>query len=577
MTSHSFAPANAMTQPSRVDVPVIISGAGPVGLTLSSLLSRQGVRHLVLEKRDRINTLPRARGINVRSVEILTQLDLSEELRRGGLPPLWTRQFVYTETMSGELVGVMPGNMGPGMTDAYSPCNYCVAAQDRLDPILYAKAKSFDTARILFNREVTGYEDEGDSVVATVRLRDGPGDGETQRIRAQYLIAADGGGKGSLRGMAGIATAYEETYRSFVSAHFHADLSRFTRGREGALIWTLKPGLVGVFHPLDGDTAWAVQIQYDPSREHPETWSTEVVLQRIRAMLGAADGDAVDIQIHKFYTFTLTASVADQLRKGRLLLAGDAAHKTLPHGGWGLNTGIHTAHNLAWKLAAVLRGEAPDALLETYNSERREAALRNCEFGKVNTRHIEQMMRALRESADLEQRRKIVDGSRQYGNWTGLDMGIHYEGSQGAGAFVPDSIAAPEVADPVIDYVPHAKPGWRAPHFWARTVPEGYRISVISLFDRDFVLLVGADGDEWLRAARDVSQTRDPKIKAYRVGPDADLIPESVDFTRLYGVSSSGAVLMRPDGHVAFRAQTRPGDCAAALNEALDTVLCRGH
>jgi len=561
----------------QVDVPVIISGAGPVGLTLSSLLSRQGIRHLVLEKRDRVNTLPRARGINVRSVEILTQLDLSEELRRGGLPPLWTRQFVYTETMGGELVGVMPGNMGPGMADAYSPCNYCVAAQDRLDPILYAKAKSFDTASILFNHEVTGFADEGESVLATVRRRDQAGDGESQHFRARYLIAADGGGKGSVRGMAGIGTAYEQTYRSFVSAHFHADLSRFTRGREGTLIWTLKPGVAGVFHPLDGDKAWAVQIQYEPTRENPDTWTTEIVVQRIRAMLGAADGEAVDIDVHKFYRFTLTVAVADRLRQGRLLLAGDAAHKTLPHGGWGLNTGIHTAHNLAWKLGAVLRGEAPEALLDTYDSERREAALRNCEFAKVNAGHVEQMMRALRESAGAQERREIVEGSRQYGNWTGLDMGIHYEGTHGPCAFVPDDIPVPEVADPVIDYVPHAKPGWRAPHFWVRTAAEGYRISAISLFDRDFVLLAGAEGHAWLQAARDVSNGPGPSIKAWRVGPGADLVPESVDFTQLYGVTSNGAVLVRPDGHVAFRAQTLPNDCMAALSEALNAVLCRGH
>jgi hypothetical protein len=294
-------------------------------------------------------------------------------------------------------------------------------------------------------------------------------------------------------------------------------------------------------------------------------------------MLGAADDEVVDFQIHKFYSYTLSVAVADQLRKGRLILVGDAAHKTLPHGGWGLNTGIHTAHNLAWKLGAVLRGEASEALLDTYNSERREGALRNCEFAKVNAGYIEQMMRALRESTDTAERRKVIEESRQYGNWAGLDMGIHYEGTHGPCAFVPDSIAAPEVADPVIDYVPHAKPGWRAPHFWARTAAEGYRISAISLFDREFVLLTGTDGHEWLRAARDLSQAPGPNIKAYQVGVGADLVPESVDFTSLYGISSSGAVLVRPDGHVAFRAQTLPNDAVAALRDALNTVLCRSN
>ena len=562
---------NAMNEKTVLpdEVPVLIAGAGPVGMVLAILLARQGVRSLVLEKRERINVLPRARGINVRSVEIMTQLDLGEELRADALPALWSRSFVYTERMAGELVGIMPGNMAPGSSAAFSPCEYRIAAQDKLDPMLYRKALA-QGCDIRLRHEVMAFRDEGNGVVATVATDDGG----TREVRAQWLVAADGGAS-RLREAAGIGHAHHATYRSFVATHFHADLSRFTQGREGALIWTLAPGVIGLFHPLDGKTTWAGQIQYDPAREQPHTWSDADVVRRLQAMIGAPEGQAPEIDLHKHYTFTLTASVAERFRQGRLLLAGDAAHCTLPHGGWGLNTGIQSAHNLAWKLAAVLGDKAPAALLDTYDAERREAARRNCEFAEVNAGHTEKLMRALRESSGPEERRRIVEGSRQYGNWSGLDLGIHYDGSAGRGAFVPDGISAPAVENPVIDYVPHAKPGWRAPHFWGRTAQERIRVSSVMLFDGGFTLLAGPQGQAWVEAAGALAGTGSlPTIKPWRVAPDGDLVPEAVDFCALYGIGADGAVLVRPDGHVAWRVTGGAPDAKLALHEMLARTLC---
>jgi 2-polyprenyl-6-methoxyphenol hydroxylase-like FAD-dependent oxidoreductase len=553
-----------------VDIPVVIAGAGPVGLLTSILLSRQGIRNLVLEKRERINALPRARGINVRSVEILTNLDLGAKLASESLPPLWTQRFVYTETMAGEIVGVMPGNMASGTVAAFSPCDYRVAAQDRLDPMLYEKAITYPQAEVKFRHEVTGFTGHGDSIGVAVRA----GDGAETTLRARYLIAADGGGS-RLRDLAAIGEAYHQTYNSFVAAFFHADLGRYTGGREGALIWTLAPGVEGVFHPLDGKTAWAAHIQFNPQLENPDAWTPETVVERVRGMIGAPADEKPDIDLHKHYRYTLTASVSECLRKGRFILAGDAAHRTLPYGGWGLNTGIHSAHNLGWKLGAVMRGEAPEVLLDTYDSERRESALVNCAFGKVNAGHIAKLMMALRQSATPAERRTLIAASRQYGNWTGLDLGIHYDGTHGACAFVPDSVAAPAVENPVIDYVPHAKPGWRAPHFWVRTEANGHRVSTVELLDGGFVVLAGPEGQAWCDAARAID--RPPKVLGYRVAADGNLVPEHVDFCALYGVAPDGAVLVRPDGHVAFRAPKAVADPKAALASALDRALQRGR
>src|SRR5258708_37750364 len=421
----------------------------------------------------------------------------------------------------------MPGNMGPGMVAGYSPCDYRVAAQDRLDPMLFDKARSYPQAEILFRHEVVGFEDAKASVVVAIRTADATAAGADKRIRARHLIAADGGSS-TIRDLAGIGQAFQQTYASFVAAHFRADLSRDTEGREGALIWTLAPGVEGVFHPLDGKTSWSAQIQYNPERENPDDWSVDTVIAKVRAMIGAPQGERPEIDLHKHYRYTLSASVADRLRAGRVILAGDAAHKTLPYGGWGLNTGIHSAHNLAWKLGAVMRGDAPETLLETYDGERREAALRNCEFGKVNAGHIQKLMQALRQSAGPAERRERLAASRQYGNWTGLDLGIHYDGADGRCAFVADQVPAPTVENPVIDYVPHAKPGWRAPHMWVRASDCGHRLSTIDLFDRDFVLLAGSGGQAWVDAASAMNGANTPRIAGYRVAPDRDLVPENV-------------------------------------------------
>ena len=327
-----------------------------------------------------------------------------------------------------------------------------------------------------------------------------------------------------------------------------------------------------MFHPLDGKTAWAAHIQFDPQAENPDGWTPERVVERVRGMIGAPAGDRPVLDLHKHYRYTLTASVSERLRAGRLILAGDAAHRTLPYGGWGLNTGIHSAHNLAWKLGAVMRGEAPEALLDTYDCERREAALINCEFGRVNAGYVAKLMMALRQSATPAERRALIAASRQYGNWTGLDLGIHYDGVQGRCAFVPDGVAAPAVENPVTDYVPRAKPGWRAPHFWARTA-SGYRVSTVELLDGGFVVLAGPDGLAWRDAAHAIEGS--PKIKGYHVADEGDLVPEHTDFCALYGLTPTGAVLVRPDGHVALRAPAAVVDPASVLRNALDQTLQR--
>ncbi len=545
-------------------IPVIIAGAGPVGLITSVLLARQGIRSLVLEKRSGISELPRARGINTRSAEILGQVGLSDELEQIAMSELWSSAFVYTETLGGRVIGHMPGAMAPGAAAALSPARYITAAQDRIDPMIHAAAARQVETEIRFDTEVIGFDQDKDGVTVEVREKDG----SIRRIGTRYLIAADGG-KSPLREMAGIGESGRANLRSFINNHVRADLSRFTKGREGALIWTLQPGLEGVFQMLDEKDMWAIQVQYDPATFDLARWTDDYATAHIRAMIGVPEAENVEIEIFKAYGYTLSMMLSDRLVEGRLLLAGDAAHQIPPYGGFGLNTGIQTAHNLAWKVAAVLKGEAHPDLLQTYDTERRQVALRVCDFGRTNAGYVEQLMSAVRNSDSFEQKQSILQSSRQYGNWWGLDLGLHYEGD---GAFVPDDVAPPAVENAVVDYLPHAKPGYRAPHFWARLGNE--RVSSIDLCHTDFVLFAGADGGAWI----DALQATDPGVrtKGYRVASDGDLVPE-IDFLSLYGIEDSGAVLVRPDGMVAFRAARLTNDPASALRAVLDRVLCRAR
>ena len=543
--------------------PVLICGAGPVGLTTSILLSRLGIQNLLIEKRGSVSTLPRARGVMSRSVEIWARFGLYDELTRVSLPPHWCSEFVYCDTLAGDLIGRMPSNcMAPNAQARNTAYDFRCTAQDHIDSMLLRHAQTYREAEIRFSNELTGYRQEDDVVVVNVRSADG----SDQEIRAQWLVAADGG-KSPLREMAGIGCTGPAAIRTFVNNHFSADLSRWTGGREGTLMWILAPGLIGCFQPLDGKQRWMCQFALEPGADSLETWTPERVVRRLRDMINDPAAEDVQFQLHSTYTYTVAATVANRLRDGRLLLVGDAAHRIPPAGGFGMNTGIQTAHNLAWKLASVIRGEASDVLLDTFDTERREVARRACEFGRINVGYL----RAIEVAPTREEKRSAIAASKQFGNWAGLDLGVHYEGP---GAFVPDDVPIPAVDDSVIEFVPHAKPGHRAPHIWVRQ--GDVRRSAVDLFERNIVLLTGAEGSAWIDAARRISERSALEILAFRVAIDGDLVPEG-DFCKLYGIAPNGAVLVRPDGHVAFRSNAGVDDPDAEVNRAIGEVLRRSN
>ncbi len=520
------------------EVPVLIVGGGPVGLTASILLSQHGVRSLLVERHPGTAILPKARGINARTMELYRQIGIEDEIRAAGLAPERTGLIVWTESLAGrEIERRVPGRMAPA-NRAASPVSNCLCAQDDLEPVLRRFAEAQPLAELRFDTEMTAVAQDADGVTATLCHRTG---GESE-VRAQYLIAADGAQSRVRRIVAREMIGREGVYDS-VNILFRADLRRWVADRPAALYFVEQPDLRATFLTINAHDRWGFLIhslkQYGYT---PEDFTPERCIALIRQGVGKPD---LPVDILGVSAWEASAIVADRYRDGRLFLAGDAAHEMPPTGGFGLNTGVQDVHNLAWKLAAVLKGEAGPGLLDTYHPERQPLGLTITRNSLENSLS---MGRTARQNGAKLPRPEFL-------NEQGLIFGACYESA----AVVPDGSPPPAVDDPVTQYVPSARPGCRAPHVWIER--GGRRVSTIDLFGRGFVLLAGAAGGAWLAAAARLD------IAAHSIGEPS--------WAEAYGVAADGAVLVRPDGHVGWRSRGLAAEPGRALAAAFDAILAR--
>ncbi len=285
------------------EVPVLIVGGGPVGLTASILLSRAGVRSLLVERHPGTAVHPKARGINARSMEIYRQCGVEAAVRAAGLAPEHTGLIVWTHTLAGEEIERrVPWRSGP-QSLAVSPIRNCLCAQDVLEPVLRGFAEQQSLGELRFGCELTACEQDEGGVTASLTDRTS---GAQTRVRARYVIAADGA-QSRIRRRLGVRMLGREDVYESVNILLKADLRPWT---------------------------------------------------------------ALDVRILGIAPWTASAHVAEHYGHGRIFLAGDAAHEMPPTGGFGLNTGVQDVHNLVWKLAAVLDGVAGPSLLDSYHHER---------------------------------------------------------------------------------------------------------------------------------------------------------------------------------------------------------------
>jgi 2,4-dichlorophenol 6-monooxygenase len=560
----------------RIDIPVLIVGAGPVGLTAGLLLQRLGVAARIVERRAGTQRAPAAHAVNARTFEIFRQAGVDMEAIQAASKDPADAGFVYWVTkLGGDILGRLPYERQGDDVLAVTPTPLRNLSQHHLEPILVDSLTQAGTAAPSYGHQWESAEQGPDAVVSQVR--DLQSD-TTYEVHSRYLLAADGAGS-RIRKWLGIPQVGPERLQNFVMIHFETNLRELVRACPGVIYWVCDPDCLGTFVAHDIDREWVFMHSWDPERESAESYDVARCEALVRRALARDD---VAFTIRTISPWAMTCQVAERYRDGRVFLVGDAAHRFPPTGGLGLNTGVQDVHNLAWKLAAVTAGAASPALLETYETERRPVAQYNADQSLQNALRLLEVPRALGFSddpavarrcfaetvADPARRREVaaaIENQAEHFDMLGLQLGFSYE----TGALVPDGTAKPAPANPVRDFVPTSRPGARLPHGWVQR--NGRRLSTLDLLPLDrCTLLVGADGARWVDAARAVA----PTPHCMQVGRD---FTDPADWwTAIAAMRPDGALLVRPDQHVAFRSRGGSADPKADLVRALARVLGRG-
>ena len=427
--------------------------------------------------------------------------------------------------------------------------------QDALEPILRARAEELG-AELRYRTECTSVSQDADGVTATLRDLDA---GSSERaMRVRYLVAADGNRSG-LREQLGIAMRGHGLLSNSITIYFRAgvDLGPLLEGRDQGVNYVTNPVLRGFFRldrtgnrgflvvNLVGDTARPEVIAAYPDAPWAnvaESITEQRALELLRAAIGVPD---IPVEIEDVATWRAVADSAERYQDRRVFLAGDAAHTMPPNGGFGGNTGVQDAWNLAWKLGLVLRGVAGPELLDTYDTERRAIGALMVE--QAYSRYVTRVAPYL----GTEGMQPIVD-----------DFSLEI-GTRCNSAVVLD--AGDDGALHEHPRESKGRPGSRAPHVFVER--DGARVSTLDLFGRDFVLLVAPDGEGWRRATRAVAEGVGLPVVCHVI--------EESEFADAYGITGAGAVLVRPDGVVGWRALDGMGASPATVHDVLRTLLCR--
>lgn len=592
-----------MTDAREIHVPVLIVGGGASGLSASLFLSDLGIESLLVERHPSTSELPKAHYVNQRSMEIFRHHGVDRGIYDAAAPRDRLGRIEWRTSVGGDgpldgkvliTKSLMGGGDLRGIYDLNGVTPPTHIPQIRLEPILRRIAEERSAGGLLFGHELIEFRQDGEGVEALVREI---ASGKDLRVRTRYLLGADAGktvGPAIGATMVGMTNA-----ATFVGVYFSADLSRYFADSQSVMRMIVHPQqaanasmTAGALLTLGPDRwdehskEWLVAWAYPP--HDPQRPTLETAPADVQAFLKVD----VPIEVKRISHWQVESIIADKFVEGRVLLIGDAAHKHTPAGGLGLNSGIQDAHNLCWKLTAVLKGQASEALLATYEPERRPVVSRNAELsvyalgnhglmvasmgiinGAPSAVNEAQIALLLAQTADgaarRERMREVFQLTRTEYSCQDMELGFQYVSE----AIVDDGTPMPR-RDPLgSHFTPSTHPGCRLPHVWV--AKDGACLSTHDLLPvGGFLLIAGDDGEAWVAAAQRLAAQTGICIRACRIGVGEGAIADSSGaWTEIREIGADGAILVRPDGHVAWRARAADSDPLPRLADALKRIL----
>ncbi len=581
-----------------IETDVLIIGSGPAGSTAALALSTYGIRNILVSKYGWVANSPRAHITNQRTFEVLRDLGVEAEARALAVPLAEVGKTIFCTSLAGEELGRLYGfGSDTARTADYtlsSPCMMGDLPQHLMEPILVGTAASRGT-RLRFDTEYLSHTQDESGVTATVidRLS-----GESYQIRTKYLIGADGGRS---RVAEDIALPMEGSMGLAGSTNivFEADLTKYAEHRPAVLFMVVQPGLgetglgIGVVRMVRPWKEWLLHSGYDMSKPAPKLTEAEAI-QIVHNMVG---DDSIPVKIKSISLWTINNRYATRYSSGRVFCMGDAVHRHPPTNGLGSNTSIQDAYNLAWKLALVVNGKANPTLLDTYSLERAPVGRQIVEravksmgtfggifeaLGLVDVKDpaqaracMDQLKASTPEAAtrrsDL---RKALAVKNYEFNAHGVEMNQTYVSS----AVVSDG-TSPRLPtqDHELYYHPTTFPGARLPHVWLQR--DNQSVSTLDLVGKGrFTVLTGIGGKAWIDAASDAEEHFGVTVDAYTIGPARDLSDIYGHWAEMREIAEAGCLLVRPDGHIAWRASNAPSDiehATTSLRNAMRLIL--GH